>query len=248
MKQCLNCGNSLKGPFCEQCGQKSSTHRLSMKHFVQHDLVHGLWHVDKGLLHTMWQLLRRPGSFLNQYLEGKRVGAFNVVTMLLIGTGLLLFISNFQGQIGEVEASLEKAEGTQQVINIFKFLEHNAKWLILALIPIFSLASFIVFQRRNYFYTEHLVINSYIFGMFLFLMLLFSLLFRLPFLAGAQDADLAFFISVLYLVYAYWQTWRPCYGVAGLLLRFLGVFLLAFLFTLMLGFIAVWLTAKFSEK
>lgn len=248
MKQCLNCGNPLKGPYCEQCGQKSSTHRLSMKHFVEHDLVHGIWHVDRGILYTVWQLLKRPGPFLNEYLQGRRAGVFNVVTLLLICAGLVLIVSDFQGQMTEVETELGKSEETRIVAQVFHFLDHNAKWLILGLIPIFSLASFIVYRKRKYNYTEHLVINSYLFGMFLFLMLLLGLLFKLPFLAWADDASIDFFLGFVYLVYAYWHMWRSDYSLAGQMWRFAAALLLYILLTLILSAVALAIALKFSGK
>ena len=59
-KQCMNCGQPLKGHFCYQCGQSANTHRFSVLGFLAHDVVHGIWHVDKGILFTIKEILLRP--------------------------------------------------------------------------------------------------------------------------------------------------------------------------------------------
>lgn len=233
MKQCLNCGNILKGPYCEACGQKGSTHRMSLKHFVQHDLIHGIWHVDKGLLFTIWQLIIRPARFLRQYLAGRRVGVFNVVTLLIIGAGLVLYISDFEGQMNENAAVVERKDIPELARNFYYFIEHHAKWLILATIPLFSLVSFLVFRRKKYFYTEHLIINSYLFGTFLFLLLVLGLIFKLPFLAQADEENFDLLLALCYLPYAYWSFWKPEYSVAGLVWRSLLAAVLFMLFGMM---------------
>jgi len=46
---CLNCPAPVTNNYCANCGQKSFTHRYSIKHFITHDFVHGIWDVDKGI-------------------------------------------------------------------------------------------------------------------------------------------------------------------------------------------------------
>src|SRR4051812_15937136 len=50
---CLNCGYEVINNFCSNCGQSTATHRLSIGHFVVHDLIHSIWHVDRGIFFTL---------------------------------------------------------------------------------------------------------------------------------------------------------------------------------------------------
>lgn len=69
---CLNCGASLKGPYCHACGQRDQHRRIPLKHLF-HDVMHDLWHFDTKVLGTLWLLIRRPGFLCAEYLEGRRV-------------------------------------------------------------------------------------------------------------------------------------------------------------------------------
>lgn len=89
---CLNCDSPLHGAYCHGCGQKGSTHRLSLGHFLIHDAVHGLWHVDGSFLYTLGQVVRRPGRAAMEYIAGKRRKFFNLITLLLLIAGTSVFI------------------------------------------------------------------------------------------------------------------------------------------------------------
>ncbi len=83
-KKCLNCNSDVVGDFCSTCGQKTSTKRFSLKHFITHDLIHGVFHLDKGLLFTIKELFTRPGHSIREYVQGKRIKHFNYFTAILI--------------------------------------------------------------------------------------------------------------------------------------------------------------------
>src|SRR5690606_21269807 len=75
---CLNCGKQLTDKFCSGCGQKSDTHRISFKHFIAHDVLHGTFHIEKGILFTAKEALVRPGKAALDYIAGKRIKYYNV--------------------------------------------------------------------------------------------------------------------------------------------------------------------------
>ena len=59
-KNCINSGNLITDSFCQKCGQKATVHKYSVKHFIEHDLIHGIWHVDYGIFFTIKELFTRP--------------------------------------------------------------------------------------------------------------------------------------------------------------------------------------------
>src|SRR6478609_6433349 len=81
---CLNCGHPLAENFCSKCGQKASTHRYSLKHFIEHDFVNGVWGLDRGVLYTLKDLFTRPGHGVREYVQGKRAYYFNFVALILL--------------------------------------------------------------------------------------------------------------------------------------------------------------------
>lgn len=70
---CLNCSTELISTYCHICGQKANTHRITPRHFIMHDIVHGVLHLDKGILFTLKQAFTRPGYAVMDYIAGKRI-------------------------------------------------------------------------------------------------------------------------------------------------------------------------------
>lgn len=85
-KSCLNCGAnfSINEKFCKVCGQKTSTHRFSVKSIFAHDFIHAIFHLDKGFFVTLKFLFTKPGTVVKEFLDGKRVKYFNYFTMIII--------------------------------------------------------------------------------------------------------------------------------------------------------------------
>jgi hypothetical protein len=98
-KNCLNCGNELNDRYCSHCGQKSDTHRISFKNFIFHDLLHGTFHIEKGIIFTAKQALLRPGKAALDYISGKRKPYYNVFLLVILTIGLLIFLRHFYNEI-----------------------------------------------------------------------------------------------------------------------------------------------------
>ena len=79
---CLNCGKRLTDAFCSGCGQKADTHRITFKNFIFHDVLHGTFHLDRGILFTVKQALTRPGQAALDYISGKRKPFYNVFYLI----------------------------------------------------------------------------------------------------------------------------------------------------------------------
>ena len=92
---CLNCEKKLTAKFCSSCGQKSDTRRITFKNLIFHDILHGLFHFEKGMLFTAKQSLVNPGKASLDYISGKRKPYYNVFYFILITIGLILFFKHF---------------------------------------------------------------------------------------------------------------------------------------------------------
>lgn len=84
IKRCATCGAVLYGPYCSQCGeQKISEHGLTVWHFVSHNLLHELTHLDGKVLRTLNYLFFRPGFLSEEHFAGRRQPYMNPVRLLL---------------------------------------------------------------------------------------------------------------------------------------------------------------------
>jgi hypothetical protein len=154
---CLNCATPIAHNYCPNCGQRSSTHRYSIQHFLSHDLIHGVWHVDKGILFTLSALFTRPGNSVREFIQGKRVPYFSFITLIL----LLLTLSGLIAPYTHGKVSDMVPQQSRQMTSDFeRIVSSYPKLTLIVTIPIYSLFTFLWFRKARLNFSEHLVINS----------------------------------------------------------------------------------------
>ncbi len=174
-KRCKNCGQHLllHQKFCHQCGQKTATHRIDF-HFLIHEIQHGIFHVDGGILYTLRQLFTRPGHMLRDYLEGKRQQHFKPLLLVVILGSLCSLIQYFlkpdkkgvqvQGSLPDniSDATASKYIDFQGFIEyfreIFNWLGGHFAITVLLMLPAAALGFYLGFRKYRYNYAEWLVI------------------------------------------------------------------------------------------
>lgn len=157
---CLNCDATLTGAYCQQCGQKADTHRITVPHLIQHDLVHGLWHFDKGLLFTLREAFVRPGTMAMNYINGKRVRYYNVFYLILLVLGVNAVVAHyFQQYYHIVDKSTTKGLVLDnKTADVSYYVKHYFKLLMFLVIPVFALSGFLSFRKLKLNFAEHAVI------------------------------------------------------------------------------------------
>ena len=199
---CLNCDEITERNYCSNCGQKTDTHRITLKHFLFHDIVHGVWHMDKGILFTLKQAILRPGKAALEYIEGKRIPYYNVFYLILLLTGLGIFIEGFYNAalIKYVSFATPDPVKDNRALDV---LGKYVKYFLLLAIPAYSLNSYILFNKKKLLYSEHLIIfGMYFVGIILITLFQSIRMFTefvesLAFIADWSNA----FISLLLLIY-----------------------------------------------
>ena len=90
---CKSCSTRYVGNFCPRCGQSSKVEeRMSLwKTFL---LFIDVWGVgNRGMFHTIRDLILRPGYLICDYLQGKRSAYFPPFKLLFLLTTLSLVVS-----------------------------------------------------------------------------------------------------------------------------------------------------------
>ena len=215
---CLNCNYETIGKFCHTCGQKTDTHRITAKHFFMHDLLHGVWHIEKGILFTLKQALLRPGQAALEYISGKRIKYYNVFYLILVIIGLTLLANNLYDDMQFEYFNIKELPSTSQHgKDIDKFLRDYAKIIIYAFVPLFALNSFLLFRRKKLNFSEHLIIAGMIFLGFIFINFIFELLSFTDFLNYVDGISSVFSIlapstMLIYIVANYYRTFQKEYS------------------------------------
>jgi hypothetical protein len=172
IKSCLNCGAEINSKFCPECGQKSSTHRITFRKFIEHDLIHGVFHVDRGILYSLKGLLWRPGFLARNYIAGQRVKQYNIFTLFIIVVAVKVFVDDRIGH-DVVFRSVDQSEFAASANRLF---DYYFKVIFLLTIPVVSLLTYIFYRKLGYYYIEHIVLNCYLITGGLLYSLFFSLL------------------------------------------------------------------------
>lgn len=175
---CLNCDEATERNYCSNCGQKTNTHRITLKHFLFHDIIHGVWHLDRGILFTLKQTMIRPGKAALEYIGGKRIRYYNIFYLILIFIGLGIFIESIYVSATARYISYLPPDSPADDASL-KFLEKYIKFLPLLAIPVYAFNSYILFNRKKLFYSEHLII----FGMHFLGIIIVTLFGNLVFFA-----------------------------------------------------------------
>jgi len=68
---CLNCGATLAGQYCGECGQRARSRLISIWELLQ-EAFGDLFEFDSRLWRTLVPLAIRPGGLTRDYLEGRR--------------------------------------------------------------------------------------------------------------------------------------------------------------------------------
>lgn len=86
--ECKNCGNTLTGKFCHNCGQSALSRRGPL--FTIFKEILNEFHFDSKFLHSLVSLLFKPGQLTLDFISGKRLSMLPPFRMYLVISVLLL--------------------------------------------------------------------------------------------------------------------------------------------------------------
>ncbi|RZJ28516.1 MAG: DUF3667 domain-containing protein [Flavobacterium sp.] len=205
---CLNCSHEITKNFCANCGQKANTHRITFRHFITHDLLHGVWHIERGILFTAKQALVRPGQAALDYIAGKRIRYYNVFYLCLLVIGVHLALTHLYDAINP--ARLKSDPDDQKVI---EFLSHYLKVILLGVVPVIAFNAKLLFGRLKLNWAEHFIIS----GVNLLGMLLVSIFFLFfNFINGIiPSVALGWLEVIAFLALAVYPSWTYGNAIKG---------------------------------
>jgi len=239
---CLNCNTQLNGKFCHECGQIGNTHRITAKHFLTHDLVHGVWHIDKGMFFTLKETFVRPGYAALDYIKGKRIKYYNIFYLILLTLGFMYVLA---GRIeGGVIGNFEESDSAKKLV--FDVIEKNVKLFYLLLLPMMALASTLLFRKLKFNFFEHLIIAGFtLLGMFIFILL--GMLLTIPQNYYLDIVNNAVGIACLiFPAYVYFQATRQRISFPGYVFRILLFYGLLYGTVQLLVLLAIYMVSQLS--
>lgn len=181
MITCKNCSTEFNGKFCPECGQKSATRRITMGQVGQ-DLRGQLVHINRGFLYTIFELTKRPGHSIREYLEGQRVRHVRPIKFMIWASAISFLIYqllDFQERmIQQLEMELGQPKQSEQMgQKIGAFLSSHPSLILLCTVPSIAFIAWLLFRKRKYNYAEYFTLNAYLMGQLSVLSILISLVY-----------------------------------------------------------------------
>lgn len=126
-KNCLNCGTTVIGKYCHNCGQENIEPEETLWQLVSH-FFNDITHFDGKFFSTLKDLLFKPGFLSNEYMKGRRAAYLNPVRMYIFTSFIffLIFFSMYHISDSEIKDKGFKLNGkTEQVIDSMSPEEFN---------------------------------------------------------------------------------------------------------------------------
>lgn len=98
---CRNCGATVTGAYCSNCGQPAHLHRSLVS--LGHDILHGVFHFEGKVWHTVPELLFFPGRLTRRYIDGERAKFVSPMALYLFIVFLMFAVIPFTGTSLETE-------------------------------------------------------------------------------------------------------------------------------------------------
>ena len=179
---CKNCNTPLtqESNYCFECGGKVIKKRLTFKNLAQH-LGESFFNYDNKLFKTIICLVKAPEEVIDSYVQGIRKRFISPISFFGISltlTGFSIFIiKKFFKNALDVSQFFDTSKVSQDIMTSSTDFSMEYSSLIYAsMIPIFALISWVIFLKKRYNFTEHLVIYMYSMSLYSITSVVFGLL------------------------------------------------------------------------
>ncbi len=106
LTHCENCGASLAGPYCAQCGQPAIDYRRSFGSLMA-DAADAFFNLDARFIQSFGWLLFKPWRLTNEFIEGKRARHVHPLRVYLIASVTFFLVINFLAKGAHVQGHSE---------------------------------------------------------------------------------------------------------------------------------------------
>lgn len=194
--QCRNCGKKVKEKhkFCPACGQSTRLKRIDIRD-VWDMTIKKLLHADSTLLQLIIGLALRPGPMIREYMFGRRKKVYSPIKFLFYMAGISVFVT-------EYFRLFELMPGGNNPASIL--IQRYNNLFVLVGVPVSGLFSWLLFRKKEFNFSEHLVFHAFLAGFraFFFLLILTPLTVIWP---EKYTVFMGIYL-LLFLTYSSWAT------------------------------------------
>ena len=259
IKNCIHCNREIaECPFCPYCGEKLEVHQLQAKEMIRNWWENRVQDVKIFFL-TCRDMLLKPGTVIKSYWDGPRGKYYQPFNFFMVVASIIAFTSitfspevDFEEilrknqeamQIGSVQPDVSQMSEEQKATyeNIQKkqvqfmiWVQKHFNLILLAFLPIFVLAVYLLFRKNGRSYGEQFILSFYMNG-FTSLLVLPIYFVSSPFDSSDPIKLLALFIAMFMFTWVYRDLYRFSWGKS----IWKGIMTQVMYILLILGFIII---------
>ncbi len=121
----MNCGATVQGKYCQECGQENVVPHETFWHMVKH-FLYDITHFDSKFFDSMKFLLLKPGFLPQEYMKGKRASYLNPIKKYVFTSAIffLLFFSFFLNK-SAIQVNPDKPVDREKIPEIVETLKER---------------------------------------------------------------------------------------------------------------------------
>lgn len=247
---CKNCHTELseQDDFCKSCGGKVIRNRLTIRNLFEHISTTFL-NVDNTFIRTFLNLFKKPEEVIGGYINGMRKRYINPISYLALAItigGVYMIVLNkyFPNQLVEMSSVGMKEQQVFAAKFMSKVQEYYSLFMVL-MIPFYALISRLVFiNKKEFNYTEHLVMAMYIVAQFSLVSSFLNVLLLVLQLPASILSSVSIFLQIGYFAYCY----KRLYKLTILEIILKGLIFFGILIALMIVFVILLFIMAFLFK
>lgn len=164
---CKNCNIELTGNrnYCANCGAKVIQNRLTFKNLWK-EASERILNIDNTFFKTFLHLFSKPEAVIDGYVSGVRKRYLNPLSHLAIAltlSGITLFLMQ-KFFIDSLDFNVFNAPNinNEATTNMVGVILDFQSFVYVAMIPMFAICGYLLFNKQKYLLSEHIVANIYI--------------------------------------------------------------------------------------
>ena len=254
--ECKNCSSSLRTDyrFCPDCGSKVVIGRITAKSLA-YDFFERYFNLDNTFVRTIKHMVIKPQHVCGGYIAGLRKKYLNPVSMLAIALTISGFTVFLMKKVawGKIDFSkINYGNTNMNSDNAEKLMSKTMEYgslLFFLYIPIIAFASYVVFNKKNYNYPEHVVSCIYALTAFSIISVFYTVPILLISPQTYVDMSLVYvLVMFLFCIYVSYKNamdkpisllWQIPVYLLIVFIGYMGISLLSFIMLLVSGDISL---------
>lgn len=209
--KCLNCGTLLAGKFCHDCGQKKIEDKERTVRYFVYQFFGAAFFLENNVFKNLWLLLSKPGFLAAEYLDGRRKRYMTPLSLFLLINLVYFFAVHlsdlnlslreqlFQPQhTGLANAMLERRLAARETTLEEYEKDYDeqstaiSKTVIILHAPVMALLLTLIYLRKRYYFTDHIVFSVYLIAFVMLLSIVANVILKALVRGGLIEAKVFF--------------------------------------------------------